>query len=89
MLDHMDGDTDLEDGADDEPALAAPENTTGSQIVWMRGSDRNGETETAEILLSECGIKRDSDPFVLPGNGHGNVIAACGSVSPNLVGGRK
>ncbi len=28
VLDHMDGDADLEDGADTEPSLAAPENAT-------------------------------------------------------------
>ncbi|MGU3341643.1 hypothetical protein ACLBXJ_26910 [Methylobacterium mesophilicum] len=33
VLDRMDGDTDLEEGADAEPSLAAPENDTGSQVV--------------------------------------------------------
>jgi hypothetical protein len=37
VLDRMDGDTDLEDGADAEPSLAVPENHTGNQVVWMRG----------------------------------------------------
>jgi hypothetical protein len=31
----MDGDADHEDGTDAEPSLAAPENHTGSQVVWM------------------------------------------------------
>ncbi|MCJ2069330.1 hypothetical protein MKK75_11045 [Methylobacterium sp. J-030] len=42
VLDRMDGDADHEDGGDAEPTLAAPENATGSQVVWMRGSDRDG-----------------------------------------------
>ncbi|MCJ2097677.1 hypothetical protein, partial [Methylobacterium sp. E-046] len=45
VLDHMDGDADLEDGGDAEPSLAAPENTADSQVVYMRGSDRDGEAE--------------------------------------------
>lgn len=43
MLDALDGDTDLEDGADAEPSLAAPENPHGSQAGWMRGSDTDCE----------------------------------------------
>jgi hypothetical protein len=44
ILDAMDGDPDLEDGADDEPSLGAPEGD-GSQIGWMRGGDRDLELE--------------------------------------------
>ena len=41
-LDIIDGDPDLEDGADAEPSLGAPEDQT-SQIIWMRGGDRDLE----------------------------------------------
>lgn len=43
ILDALEGDPDLEDGADAEPSLAAPENHHASQIGWMRGSDTDCE----------------------------------------------
>jgi hypothetical protein len=48
LLDGMEGDPDDEDGGDAEPSLGAPENHHASQIVWLRGSDRDGETASAE-----------------------------------------
>lgn len=42
-LDIIDGDPDLEDGGDAEPSLGAPENHHGSQVVWLRGGDRDRE----------------------------------------------
>lgn len=49
LLDRMDGETDDEDGGDAEPSLGAPEGHE-SQIVWLRGSNRDleagGTTET-------------------------------------------
>lgn len=42
VLNEMDGDSDLEDGADDEPSLGAPEGHA-SQIVWLRGCDDERE----------------------------------------------
>ncbi len=47
ILNEMDGDPDLEDGADDEPSLGAPEGHV-SQIVWLRGSDTDHELTTSE-----------------------------------------
>ncbi|WP_345822400.1 hypothetical protein ABC766_12880 [Methylobacterium fujisawaense] len=41
-LDEIDGDPDLEDGADAEPSLGAPEGHS-SQIIWLRGNDRDLE----------------------------------------------
>jgi len=41
-LDQMDGDPDLEDGADAEPSLGAPEGHS-SQIIWLRGGVRDLE----------------------------------------------
>ena len=41
-LDIIDGDLDLEDGGDSEPSLGAPEGHA-SQVVWLRGSDRDLE----------------------------------------------
>jgi hypothetical protein len=41
-LDEIDGDSDLEDGADAEPSLGAPEGHS-SQIIWLRGGDRDLE----------------------------------------------
>lgn len=41
-LDEIDGDPDLEEGGDAEPSLGAPENHA-SQVVWLRGGDRDLE----------------------------------------------
>ncbi|KMO15145.1 hypothetical protein SQ03_17715 [Methylobacterium platani JCM 14648] len=49
ILDRADGNPDLEDGADDEPSLGAPEGHA-SQIVWLRGGDRDLETIRPECL---------------------------------------
>lgn len=45
LLDSLDGNTDDEDGADAEPSLGAPEGHS-SQIVWLRGGDRDLEAVT-------------------------------------------
>lgn len=44
ILDRLDGDPDLEDGADTEPSLGAPEGHA-SQLVWLRGTDSDREIE--------------------------------------------
>lgn len=44
ILDRLDGDPDLEDGADVEPSLGAPEGHI-SQLVWLRGTDSDREIE--------------------------------------------
>ena len=79
VLDSMDGDADHEDGADAEPSLAAPENVGGSQVVWMRGSDRDREAEAPEIPLPEV-LAEAAVIHVEPlrWGGRGNVIAAAG-----------
>lgn len=41
-LDEIEGDPDLEDGGDAEPSLGAPEGHA-SQVVWLRGGDRDLE----------------------------------------------
>lgn len=41
-LDEIDEDPDLEEGGDVEPSLGAPEGLT-SQVVWLRGGDRDLE----------------------------------------------
>ena len=74
VLDRMDGDTDLEDGADIEPSLAAPENATGSQVVYMRGNDQDREEDAPETVLPEAKV----EAIVLPWRGRGNVITAAG-----------
>ncbi len=79
VLDGMDGDSDLEDGADDEPSLAAPENATGSQVTWLRGNDQDREAEVAEIVLPEV---------ALPWGGNGNVVTAAGVMLLEMVAGR-
>ncbi|MGX9979611.1 hypothetical protein [Methylobacterium fujisawaense] len=43
-LDEMDGDPDLEDSGDAEPSLGAPEGHA-SQVVWLRGGDRDLESD--------------------------------------------
>lgn len=47
ILDRLDGEPDDEDGADAEPTLGAPEGHA-SQVVWLRGSDRDDEMTSAE-----------------------------------------
>ncbi len=41
-LDEIDEDPDLEEGGDAEPSLGAPEGHS-SQVVWLRGGDRDLE----------------------------------------------
>ncbi|MHC2109073.1 hypothetical protein [Methylobacterium sp. CM6246] len=81
VLDRMDDDTNLEDGADAEPSLAAPENHTGSQVVWMRGNDQDLEAEAPEVMLTE----QEVEPVVLPWKGRGNVLAAAGTLLIDLL----
>ena len=83
VLDRMDGDTGLEDGADAEPSLAAPENHTGSQVVWMRGNDADREAEAPETVLPEVANVIEVEP--LRWGGRGNVIAAAGSLIVDLL----
>ncbi|QGY03545.1 hypothetical protein MMSR116_17870 [Methylobacterium mesophilicum SR1.6/6] len=91
VLDRMDGDTDHEDGGDDEPSLAAPENTMGSQVVYMRGGDRDGEADAPQTVLPEVLVEAAAVPepapeaVVLPWRGRGNVIAAAGAVLVDLL----
>ncbi|MCJ2092076.1 hypothetical protein MKK67_06115 [Methylobacterium sp. J-072] len=84
VLDRMDGDTDLEDGADYEPSLAAPENHTGSQITWLRGNDRDREAEAPETVLPEVATVIEVEP--LRWGGRGNVIVAAGAALLDLAG---
>ncbi|MCJ2049657.1 hypothetical protein [Methylobacterium sp. J-070] len=49
LLDAEDGDPDREDGGDAEPTLGAPEGHT-SQIIWIRGGDRDLEGTSPEQL---------------------------------------
>ena len=91
ILDRMDGDTDLEDGGDTEPALAAPENHHGSQVVWMRGNDGDREAEAREILVPVIVTVRheaEVDPWPLPWGGSGNVVAAAGVALLDMVAGQ-
>jgi hypothetical protein len=81
----MDGDTDHEDGGDDEPSLAAPENNAGSQVVHMRGSDRDGEVKAPETVLPEALAEPQPTAEILPWRGRGNVIAAAGSFLVDLL----
>lgn len=83
VLDRMDGDTDLEDGADAEPSLAVPENHTGSQVVWMRGNDADREAEAPEIVLPEVANVIEVEP--LRWGGRGNIIAAAGAYLFDLL----
>ncbi|SEP09640.1 hypothetical protein SAMN02799625_04659 [Methylobacterium sp. UNC300MFChir4.1] len=85
VLDRMDGDTDREDGAHAEPSLAAPENTAGSQVVYMRVGDRDREQEAAETALPEISVNPQPVAEILPWRGRGNVIAAAGSFLVDLL----
>ena len=89
VLDRMDGDADHEDGGDAEPSLAAPENTAGSQVVYMRGSDQDREAEAPETTLPEVAAEAMPEPQataeILPWRGRGNVIAAAGTMLLDLL----
>ncbi|MCJ2015854.1 hypothetical protein MKK84_00165 [Methylobacterium sp. E-065] len=85
MLDRMDGDADHEDGWDDEPSLAAPENTTGSQVTWLRGNDQDREAEASEAVLPVVPAEPEPASIVLPWRGRGNVFAAAGSLIVDLL----
>ncbi|MCJ2052513.1 hypothetical protein [Methylobacterium sp. J-070] len=85
VLDRMDDDADLEDGADGEPSLAAPENATGSQVVYMRGNDQDRETEAPETVLPEVAVEPAPEAEILPWRGRGNVIAAVGVALLDMV----
>ena len=80
----FDGDADLEDGGDAEPSLAAPENTAGSQVVYMRGSDQDREEAAPETVLPEVAAEA-MEAVVLPWHGRGNVIAAAGTLLIDLL----
>ena len=89
ILDRMDGDPDREDGGDTEPALAAPENHHGSQVVWLRGNDGDREEEAPETVLPDVAAERAAIPAPpFPWNGHGNVVTAAGVVLFDMVAGR-
>ena len=89
ILDRMDRDTDRKDGGDAEPALAAPENHHGSQVVWMRGNDKDREAEAPEIVLPVVAAECSVIPFApLAWGGHGNVVAAAGVALLGMVVGR-
>lgn len=83
VLDRMDGDIDLEDGGDAEPTLAAPENYTGSQVVYMRGNDQDREADASEAVLPEAANVIEVEP--LRWGGRGNVLAAAGSLLVDLM----
>jgi hypothetical protein len=89
VLDRMDGDTDHEDDADDEPSLAAPENTGGSQVVYMRGNDQDREAEAPETVLPEVAAEPEPETppaaNILPWRGRGNVISAAGTMLLDLL----
>ncbi|MCJ2063272.1 hypothetical protein MKK63_11175 [Methylobacterium sp. J-088] len=87
VLDRMDGGTDLEEGADAEPSLAAPENHTGSQVTWLRGNDRDREAGTLEAALPEVAAEISTVIEVPPlcWGGRGNVVAAAGSLLVALL----
>jgi hypothetical protein len=87
VLDRLDGDPDLEDGADDEPSLAAPENPTGSQVIYMPGGDDDRETEAPEAALPNVTIEPAAEAVILPWRGRGNVIAAFSVALLDMVGG--
>lgn len=82
VLDLMDGDAEHEDGGDAEPSLAAPENTAGSQVVYMRGGDQDREEEAPETVLPEVVV----DPPMPEISPRGGLVTACGLVLMDFVG---
>lgn len=85
VLDRMDGDTDLEDGADAEPFLAAPENHAGSQVVWLRDNDADREIETPEAVLPVMAAETQLEADILPWHRRGNIISAAGTMLLDLL----
>ncbi|TXN73401.1 hypothetical protein [Methylobacterium sp. WL6] len=86
ILDRLDGDTDAEDT---EPALAAPENHHGSQIVWLHGNGGDREAEAPETVPPVVVAEHVVIPFApLPWRGSGNVVAAAGVALLEMVVGR-
>ena len=86
ILDRLEEDPDHEDGGDAEPSLAAPKNTAGSHVVYMRGSNRDGEAEAPEIVVPEVTAAAQPASVVIPWRGRGNIIAAAGVALLDLVG---
>ena len=88
VLDRMDGDTDHEDNGDAEPSLAAPENQ-GSQVTWLRGTDRDREAKAPEPVLPEVSAETPAATVIevppMRWGGRGNVIAAAGSLLLDLL----
>ena len=88
ILDRMDGDTDAEDGADAEPALADSENHHNSQVVRLRNNDSSRGAEAPEAVLTTVPADCAVIPFApLPWGGSGNVVAAAGVVLLDMVSG--
>ena len=85
VLDRMDGDADHEDSGDAEPSLAAPENTAGSQVVYMRGGDQDREEDAPETVLPEVLTEPKPKAEILPWRGRSNVIAAAGVALLDLM----
>ena len=83
VLDRMDGDPDLEDGADAEPSLAAPENA--SQVTGLPGSDRDREVDLPGTVLPEVAAEPQPAAEILLWRGRGNVIAATGTLFLDLM----
>ena len=68
-----------------EPLLAAPENTTGSQVVYMPGNDQDREAELPETVLPEVAPEPQPMAEILPRRGRSNVIAAAGTMLLDLL----
>ena len=89
VLDRMDGDADAEDGGDAEPALAAPENHHGNQVVWMRNNDSGREAEAPKAVLPVVAADCTVIPFTpLLWGGRGNILAAAGVALLEVMAGR-
>lgn len=97
VLNGIDGCPNLEDGGNAEPSVAAPENTAGSQVVYMRGGDQDREVEAPEIAIPETKIEAPpaaeadlpADASVihikpLRWGGTGNVVSLAGATVLDL-----
>lgn len=62
-----------------------PQNYTGSQVVWMHGSDQDCESVALETALPEVTAEQP-EAIILPWCGRGNVIAAVGVALLDMVG---
>lgn len=70
----------MEGCRDDEPSLSAPENSAGSQVLWLCGGNQDHEVETPDTTLPDVVAALPLETVVLPWRGRSTVLAAAGTL---------